>query len=146
MRPVLLDVNALIALFDDVHIFNRSVHAWFSTALRRGWRTCPITENGLIRIMSHPAYSAGQTPAEELANRLEELKLNSGSHQFCPDSYSTSKWLAGTHHSVPSGRLTDAYLLRLAELHGFALATFDKRITTSLIRSSDSSILEFIPV
>ena len=61
-RPLLLDVNVLIALFDSAHLHHEAAHVWFAGNSARGWRTCPITENGFLRILSHPGYPNGSLP------------------------------------------------------------------------------------
>jgi Predicted nucleic acid-binding protein, contains PIN domain len=53
----LLDVNLLIALLDPDHVFHERAHAWLSSHAAPGVATCPLTENGLVRILSHPSYS-----------------------------------------------------------------------------------------
>jgi uncharacterized protein len=55
----LLDVNVLVALFDPDHAYHEAAHQWFARHRAQGWATCPLTENGLVRVMSHPAYAAG---------------------------------------------------------------------------------------
>ena len=52
----LLDVNVLIALLDPNHAFHERAHAWWSGEVR-AWASCPLTENGAIRIMASPNYS-----------------------------------------------------------------------------------------
>jgi len=59
----LLDVNILIALLDADHIMHRHALSWLERELRHGWASCPITENGVIRIMSHPAYPNPHPPS-----------------------------------------------------------------------------------
>jgi hypothetical protein len=52
----LLDVNVLIALLDSDHASHDSAINWFAKHAREGWASCPITQNGCIRIMSNPGY------------------------------------------------------------------------------------------
>ena len=52
----LLDVNVLIALLDADHSLHPSASEWFASRARAGWASCPITQNGCVRIMSHPGY------------------------------------------------------------------------------------------
>jgi predicted nucleic acid-binding protein len=52
----LLDVNVLIALIDPGHVAHDDAHQWFSSRGAADWATCPITENGVIRIVGHPRY------------------------------------------------------------------------------------------
>lgn len=144
-RPLLLDVNVLIALFDSAHVHHRPAHTWFAGNLSRGWRTCPITENGFLRILSHPGYPNGPLPIPDLAQRLEEMKHALPQYEFLPDDLSASQWLSGAGISVASTRLTDAYLLKLATDQGAALATFDLRIEPALAGANDAAAVEFIP-
>jgi toxin-antitoxin system PIN domain toxin len=143
--PCLLDVNALIALFDSAHLHHDAAHAWFATARPRGWRTCPITENGVLRILSHPNYPNGPVLVSDIARRIEEFKT-SGHHEFWPDDFSLSAWIDRSEHRLASGTVTDAYLLKLAATRGGTLATFDLRIQLFLIGGGNEEALEYIPV
>ena len=79
----LLDV---IALLDG----DRSLHAratqWFRGHARSGWASCPITQNGCARIMSHPAYP-NALPVRAVTDRLAEVSAG-GLHEFWPDDIS----------------------------------------------------------
>ena len=64
----LLDVNVWIALFDDAHQF--SVRANLFIAMKSVQiATCPLVENGVIRVMSSPHYSR-----RGLGSRLKRLQ------------------------------------------------------------------------
>jgi len=52
----LLDVNVLIALLDAAHIHHQRASQWLEQALHHGWASCPLTQNGCLRIMAQPAY------------------------------------------------------------------------------------------
>ena len=52
----LLDVNVLIALLDLEHASSARAHQWFA-AHQGGVATCPIVQNGVVRILSQPTYS-----------------------------------------------------------------------------------------
>lgn len=56
MRIDLADVNVLLALIDPVHVHHEGASQWFVDASARGWATCPLTENGFVRILSNPSY------------------------------------------------------------------------------------------
>jgi len=141
----LLDVNTLVALFDEAHIHHMAAHTWFEEKGSEGWITCPITENGLLRILSNPAYPNSPLPMADLAERLEEFKMASIKHRFWSDDYSLSKWLSIAKHPVGSAHSTDAYLLNLCKRKGGILATFDRRIKSTLIGESNEGHLEYIP-
>ena len=143
MRPVLLDVNVLVAMFDSTHPHHMIAHNWFSQQSGRGWRTCPITENGLLRILSNRSLQ-GYVPILEIAASLETAK-KSDNYEFWPDSISLSQWISEGRRQIATSMLTDAYLLRVAESNGGALATFDRRIDPSLIGQADQELVEQIP-
>ena len=64
MTAYLLDVNVLIALVDPAHVQHDAAHEWFARQGHKAWATCPLTENGLVRIVGHPRYpSSPGTPA-----------------------------------------------------------------------------------
>ena len=52
----LYDVNALIALLDRNHSAHNAVSAWFARNIEQGWASCPLTQNGCLRILSQPRY------------------------------------------------------------------------------------------
>ena len=51
MTRYLLDVNVLIALIDPAHVQHDRAHDWFTAQGRQAWATCPLTENGVLRIV-----------------------------------------------------------------------------------------------
>ena len=55
----LLDVNMLIALCDSMHVHHQAASQWFKRESKSGWVTCPITENGFVRVMGQNAYPNG---------------------------------------------------------------------------------------
>jgi len=76
----LLDINVLIALLDSGHVLHRAASLWMARAVDHGWATCPIIENGVVRIMSQTAYPNSR-PAQLVAQRLAEA-CSHPSHQF----------------------------------------------------------------
>jgi hypothetical protein len=140
----LLDVNVLVALFDPDHVHHEAAHSWFAAHRDAGWATCPLTENGLIRILSNPAYGGAlETPAA-LVRRLEAF-CASGGHVFWADEVSLrdsslfERTAPATHRQV-----TDVYLLGLAQRKGGRLATFDGRIPWTAVVAATRSHLEII--
>ena len=135
----------MVALFDEAHIHHIAAHEWFAEKGADGWATCPITENGLLRILSHPAYPNSPLPMADLAERLEEFKEASGKHRFWSNDYSLSEWLSREKLKIGSAHSTDAYLLNLCKRNKGWLATFDRRIKPSLIGEKSDVCLEYIP-
>ena len=125
---LLLDVNVLIARIDPRHEHHERVIRWEHDNASERLVTCPLTQNGFVRIYGHPGYPDGPgSPAEALVE-LRHL-LNLRTHQFIADSVSLSDTtvfgpLAGT---TPK-QLTDVYLLGLAVSEGIYFATTDSRV------------------
>lgn len=140
----LLDVNVLVALFDPTHVHHESAHRWFGRNRRSGWATCPITENGLVRVISNPKYPGRQTTIGDAVDRLRDLCQGEG-HRFWPDTLSIRD--ASTLRPIGIGshrKLTDLYLLALAtENHG-RLATFDRSIPLSAVTHAEAQNLDLI--
>ncbi len=121
---VLLDVNVLIALLDEGHENHLAAIAFFKEHFVKGWATCPITENGCLRILGHTGYPNGPGSPSEAQILLSSLTAMPG-HQFWPDELS----LLQEGWPLPSSRhLTDFYLLALAVRHKARFATFDHDI------------------
>jgi toxin-antitoxin system PIN domain toxin len=141
----LLDVNVLVALFDPDHVHHEPAHRWFGEQGRLGWATCPLTENGLLRVLAHPAYSPA---AAQPALLLERLRLfcGSGGHAFWPDDVSLRDGKLFPVGAPPSHRqATDVYLLGLAVKRKGRLATFDRTIPLAKVRGAEAKHLTLIP-
>jgi len=82
----LLDVNVLIALLDSDHLHHLRAMGWLKENITAGWASCPLTQNGCIRIMSQAAYPNALPPAA-VATRLAE-STTTLHHAFWPDSVS----------------------------------------------------------
>ena len=128
----LLDVNVLIALLDAAHLHHRAATDWLAANARAGWASCPLTQNGCLRILSLPAYPNRQ-PAAVVAQRLGQAVADA-SHAFWPDSFSLLevgrlRW----DRVLGSRQVTDAYLLALAVNRGGRLVTFDRGIAVAAV-------------
>ena len=127
-RIALLDVNLLVALFDADHVHHRPAHDWLAGGREEGWATCPLTENGLVRILSNPSYSGRRTTVQDAVDRLTAFRA-SGDHAFWPDAVSLcQEGLFVFPHVGGHRRLTDVYLLALAVQRDGRLVTFDRGI------------------
>jgi toxin-antitoxin system PIN domain toxin len=131
----LLDVNVLIALLDSDHASHDSAIDWFAKQAREGWASCPITQNGCIRIMSNPGYP-NPFPVEAVVQRLAEA-CHQNIHEFWPDAVSVldSNVVDATRIHGPR-QLTDIYLLALAVEHDGRLVTFDSGIPLAAVRKA----------
>jgi toxin-antitoxin system PIN domain toxin len=141
---VLLDVNVLIALVDPTHAAHESAHRWFDSIGRFSWATCPLTENGVVRIVSHPKYPNNPGSPAVVSTVLMQMCRLPG-HVFWPDDISIrdpERIDAG--RLLATGQITDLYLLALAVAHGGRLATLDRRIGPGPVRGGQDA-LELIP-
>lgn len=129
----LLDVSSLVALFDPEHVHHAPIHAWFGEHRRLGWATCPLTENGLVRVISHPKYPGSRTTVDDALSRLTRFRA-SGDHVFWPDSVSLCQPdLLEPRHVRGHRQLTDVYLLALAVARGGRLVTLDRAIRSDAV-------------
>lgn len=141
----LLDVNVIIALIDPNHVFHDSVHKWWEANLADGWASCPLTENGVIRIMSQPNYSkqARFSPGE-LIRILQEFIQNTD-HEFWSDDVSLLNETIFNHSLITGYRqITDAYLLALAVIRQGVLTTFDKAITPGIVHHASGRHIAYV--
>ena len=129
----LLDVNVLIALLDADHVTHRTALTWFGEHASKGWASCPITQNGCIRIMSHPGYPNSH-PVRVVVERLRAATAHHA-HEFWSDSNSLldDTLIDATRVHGPR-QLTDVYLLSLAAKNGGRLVTFDGAIARDAVR------------
>ena len=135
--PALLDVNVLVALFDPEHIHHETAHAWFGGAGRAQWATCPLTENGLVRVVSNPRYPGRRTTLADAARRLTSFCRHED-HLFWPDSVTIRDFDLFDSGSIRDhSQLTDVYLLGLAVENSGSLVTFDRSISTSAVAGAE---------
>ena len=143
--PRLLDINVLMALFDPRHEFHDAAHDWFAEIRPEGWASCPLTINGFIRILSHPAHPACLGTVAETGAQLAEFS-QAGGHFFWPDAVSLHDPRIFRLDLITASRhLTDVYLLGLAIYHQGTLATFDRHIPSGAVIGGTEA-LEVIPV
>lgn len=137
----LLDVNVLVALFDPDHVLHRAAHDWFARHRQRGWATCPLTENGLVRVLSNPSYSGRRTTVPDAVARLTAFRA-SGDHEFWPDTVTLcAEGSFAFAHVKGHQQLIDIYLLALAVERGGRLATFDRGIQPAAVPGATAESL-----
>ncbi len=140
----LLDVNVLIALLDAGHVHHGMATSWLERETRHGWASCPLTQNGCIRIMSQPKYP-GCLAAAQVADRLAEA-ANSPDHEFWPadvnmlSSEGVFDWAKVLGHR----QVTDVYLLALAAHHKGRFVTFDRRIAPDAVQGANAKNLKVL--
>lgn len=140
-RRSLLDVNVLIALLDASHVSHVAAMTWFAKeGGDGGWASCPITQNGCIRVMSQPTY-ANPHPVAAIAERLREA-VATPAHQFWPDDLSLLASTRVDFSRIHGGRqLTDVYLLALAVEREGRLVTFDRAVPLAAVAGATAEHL-----
>ena len=140
----LLDVNVWIALLDANHPFAERANGWFARE-RPAFATCPIVENGVVRIIASPGYSAlTRQPIAAVAAMLAAACAKND-HEFWPDEVSPRE---PSHIDVTRlhglRQVTDAYLLALAVAHGGCFVTFDGGVPLSAVPRAQKRHLRVI--
>lgn len=132
MTGYLLDTNVLIALLDPDQPFHDATAQWFFADRSRHWLSCPITENGTVRILSQQSYPRPQ-PIHGVFDTLLTL-TGFGHHEHIPDDVSLLNESLNWQHIQGAGQITDTYLLLLAQSHDAGFATLDRRISTAAVK------------
>lgn len=133
----LLDINVVISLLDPDHDFHHRAHAWWLENRRAGWASCPLTENCVIRIMSHPAYNPRRSLTPKVVTALVRSFTRGTNHEFWPDSLSFLDDSVFDPEKVLGPRqITDIYLLALATARDGQLVTFDDSINRDAVMAS----------
>lgn len=118
----LLDVNVLVALSIREHVFHDVAQRWFAQR-DGGFATCPITEGGLVRMLTRNGI-----PATAALKALEALGSRHD-HEFWPDDRSYTE--ISMSSVVGHRQVTDAYLAGLARFRGGRIATFDAGLAST---------------
>ena len=134
----LLDINLLLALTDPVHVHHETSHQWFAENGQQAWATCPLTENGFIRIASHPKYPNHPGEVSVVFSILRQLCEATG-HHFWPEDLSILEILKA-EAIITHAQITDVYLLGLAVRNKGKLATLDKRIPVDAVRGGRQAL------
>ncbi len=144
----LLDVNLLIALLDSAHVHHAVSVSWFHATARRGWATAPITENGFIRIVSHPSYPNMRLNQAMAAEALERFKAAFPKvHHFWADDVTlTDRALFDLTVLTSSQQITDVYLAGLAFRNKGRLATLERAIRWQAVRGAEADLVECIDI
>lgn len=131
----LLDVNVLLALFDPEHEHHAEAFRWWSDNRTDGWASCPLTQNGFVRVISNPSYKRSLSLADAIS--LIRAQIAQPGHVFWPDDISLLDATLFDHQYLrgPS-QITDAYPLALAMKNGGRLVTFDQAIPRGAVRDA----------
>lgn len=136
----LLDINVLIALFDPGHTHHRLARRWWHENHAEGWASCPLTQNGFLRIVTQRAYPRSLAFPDAL--RALRSLVDLPSHQFWPNDISTLDTAVFDHaRMLMPSQITDVYLLALAVRNRGRFATFDRGVPSTAVRGASAAQL-----
>lgn len=136
----LLDVNVLIALLDPRHQFHDAVQNWFAEEAGATWATCPITQNGFVRVVTGKSYQPSGISISDATLSLSGLTARPD-HVFWPDDINLfDSPLLNRSGLSKADQITDVYLLALAVSKGGRLATTDRRIASNAVRGGSEAL------
>jgi hypothetical protein len=127
-NSVLPDVNVLLALLWPRHQSHAAAHAWFAKSGQRSWATNPLTQLGVLRLLTNPTLTQGAVSAGTALGVLSEATAHPG-HEFWPLDHqllAALKLLAGRLRGHQ--QWTDALLLCQAMERDGVLVSFDAGI------------------
>lgn len=135
MTRALLDVNVLLALLDSDHVDHETATAWLDEHIAQGWASCPITQNGFVRILSQPRYPSPVPTASAI--ELLRRACSGSDHELWPCDLSVldPDVVDATRLHNPR-QVTDAYLLALAVARNGRLVTFDRSLPIYAVRGA----------
>ena len=102
---VLFDVNVLIALLDAGHVHHDRTHRWWAKNRPGGWASCPLTQNGFVRVLSQPGYP-NQVSASVSAEFLART-VSVPDHEFWSDDLSITDANEQFDSAPPGGTLSN---------------------------------------
>lgn len=140
----LLDVNVWIALFDDAHVAADRANELIATPRLR-IASCPLVENGVIRVMNLPMYGRRSAVGLDLVRRQLARACAELDHEFWPDDISLRDDRVADFARVHGhNQITDLYLLALAVKRGGTLVTFDQGISLDAVRGAKPKHLRIL--
>ena len=133
----LFDVSVMLALFDPGHIHHGAAQAWWRSHRAEGWATCPLTQNGFVRIISKPVYQ--RSIALSTAVALLAAQISQPGHEFWPDNVSiVDGQLFDRSRILGPNQITDVYLLALAVRNGGRLVTLNRAIPLKAVHGAEA--------
>lgn len=138
MTTYLLDVNLLLALADPMHVHHELAHHWFAASGQASWATCPITENGFVRVACHPRYPNRPGDVAVVLGILRQFCAHPG-HAFWEDDASLRDLIL-PHIVMTHQHVTEVYLLGLAAQRREKLATLDQHIPAMAVQGGDIAL------
>jgi hypothetical protein len=128
---------------DRDHVHHRAALQWWRSDKDHGWASCPLTQNGFVRISCQGDFPGRPT----VAQAVEQLRrqIAESDHLFWPDDLSIAdEGLFDRSRILGPRQITDAYLLALAAKHGGRLVTFDRSVSIRSVRRAEAKHLVVI--
>jgi len=146
MRIQLPDVNVLLALLNPSHPHYPVAKQWLDNEGQFDWATCPLTENGFLRLYTQSLQKSQTGEFEDALFLLDTLKQTyKTTHHFWDDSISFSDPTLFLPSKIAGHKqITDVYLLGLCQGNGGTLVTLDQGITTDAIINPHSDLLKIL--
>ena len=128
MNRHLPDVNVLFALVWPRHEAHAAAHSWFSKSGHQAWATNPLTQLGVLRLLTNPAVTQGSVSAATALAVVAEATHHAG-HEFWPLHHDVAPALKPLSPRLRGhGQWTDALLLVQAMEQRGVLVTFDSGV------------------
>jgi uncharacterized protein len=136
----LLDLNVMI----PAHVQHDRAHLWFEKLGKKACASCPLTENGVLRIVGHPRYPNSPGMPAAVAELMSGL-LVLPRHEFWAEDVSLlDSQLTHCTRLLQSVHVTNSYILALAVAHRGQLATFDQNLIPDAVVNGQRA-LHLIP-
>ena len=143
-RRCLLDVNVWIALFDDAHVASPRANEFIEMVGVRV-ATCPLVENGVIRVLNLPSYGRRGALGLQAVRAQLMSACSTLDHEFWADDVSLRDDTVVDFNRVHGhNQITDLYLLALAVRQRGTLVTFDQNIPLDAVRGATPSHLKIL--
>jgi toxin-antitoxin system PIN domain toxin len=140
-RPLLLDVNALMALAWPNHQFHTALLKRLEKQPTPRWATCALTQLGFVRLSSNPTIvEVRKRPAEAVA-LLADL-IRDQQHVYLETLPALPRTASFFQHILGHQQVTDAYLLAVAEANGATLLTLDRRIVPPSRKGAEIEVIK----
>ena len=135
----LLDVNVLISLLDANHQHHAATKGWLAQN-NDLWASCPITQNGYLRIVTQQSYP-NTISVKEAIKKLSQA-VSTPSHEFLSDDISLLDQQHFAHQHIQGPKqLTDIYLPALSVFHGARFVTLDEGVSPAAVpQATDASV------
>ena len=145
MSRFLLDVNALLALLDPMHVHHEAAHDWYGQGPQKRQLTCSHVENGVIRVASQPKYPNCLGTSGRVREAVQKFIRQVNADRCDQEATLVDDKVLLRPELLTPSRVSDLYLLALAAANAARLATFDQRIPAAAV-AGGSKALEVIPI